>query len=28
LQSFEPLQVQTLFLGFLQGGALFALRRQ
>ena len=27
-QSFEPLQVQSLFLGFLLGGAPFALRRQ
>ena len=24
VQSFEPLQVQTLFLGFLLGGAMFA----
>ena len=27
LQSFEPLQVQTLVLGFVLGGGLFSLRR-
>lgn len=26
--SFEPLQVQTMFLGFVLGGALFCLRRE
>jgi hypothetical protein len=28
LQSFEPLQVQTLVLGFVLGGGLFSLRRE